>query len=64
MDDEERVVVCQREIRRLRGVVRDCEYERCMLVKYLQEVRSRKDLSSETIQILNEVYMFVEQGKE
>ena len=37
MTDEERIISCQQEIRRLRGVVRECEEKRREFLEWLEE---------------------------
>lgn len=61
MNDEERVIICQREIRRLRNVIRACEDERTRLLKYLQDNISKEELSNDVRKAFSEVYAFVTQ---
>lgn len=61
MNDEERVIICQREIRRLRNVIWAYEYERTRLLKYLQDNISKEELSNDVRKTFSEVYAFVTQ---
>lgn len=61
MNDEERVISCQKESRRLHSVVRAYDEERAMLLKYLQDRIDREEVSSDVRQAFHEIYTFITQ---
>lgn len=59
MNDEERVIICQKEIRRLRSIVRAYDEEKTMLLKYLQDCIGREEVSSDVRKAFYEIYEFI-----
>ena len=57
MTDEERIISCQQEIRRLRGVVRECEEKRREFLEWLEE---ESKIPSENQAGLNRVKQYLD----